>query len=99
MNMKRVIVFGATGNLGAYISLHLKEEDYDVIAVGCRKNDNGLVIPDKASRHFLLTGDRAIYTIAKNAAVDLMEHYLVEYELKDEDLEDEDFAPARGRVN
>ena len=29
--MKRVIVFGATGNLGAYIALHLKSEGYDVI--------------------------------------------------------------------
>ena len=27
--MKRVIVFGATGNLGAHISLHLKEKGYD----------------------------------------------------------------------
>lgn len=39
--MKRVIVFGATGNLGAHISLHLKEKGYDVIAVGHRKSDNG----------------------------------------------------------
>lgn len=39
--MKRVIVFGATGNLGAHISLHLKEKGYDVVAVGHRKNDNG----------------------------------------------------------
>ncbi len=39
--MKRVIVFGATGNLGAHISLDLKSKGYDVIAVGHRKNDNG----------------------------------------------------------
>lgn len=38
---KKVIVFGATGNLGAHISLHLKNLGYDVIAVGHRKNDNG----------------------------------------------------------
>lgn len=37
----KVIVFGATGNLGAHISLHLKNLGYDVIAVGHRKNDNG----------------------------------------------------------
>lgn len=165
--MKRVIVFGATGNLGAYISMHLKEQGYDVIAVGGRKDDhgffakhgmryfsvdirkpasfdilpidgidavchfasslpsryafdpieliesitigtlnvlnwmvkcgckkivfpqtpsdmakyhnNGSVIPEEAQRHFPLTGDHAIYTIAKNAAVDLMEHYRAEY--------------------
>ena len=39
--MKTVIVFGATGNLGAYVALHLKAVGYDVIAVGHRKNDNG----------------------------------------------------------
>lgn len=165
--MKRVIVFGATGNLGAYIAMHLKGEGYDVIAVGGRKDDhgffadhgmkyysvdirkpgafevlptegidavchfagalpsryafdpvelfesitigtlnvldwmnragckkivfpqtpsdmaryhnNGSVIPDDAPRHFPLTGDHAVYTIAKNAAVDLMEHYRAEY--------------------
>lgn len=38
---KRIIVFGATGNLGTHISTHLKSLGYDVIAVGHRKNDNG----------------------------------------------------------
>ena len=38
---KRIVVFGATGNLGAYISTHMKEQGYDVIGVGGRKNDNG----------------------------------------------------------
>lgn len=164
---KRVIVFGATGNLGAYIAVHLKKEGYEVIATGKRESDNGFfeemgipyhsvdirdpksfdvlpeegidavchfasslpsryafdpielfesitigtlnvlnymrkcgcrkivfpqtpsdmakyhnngsVIPDDAPRHFPLTGDHAVYTIAKNAAVDLMEHYRAEY--------------------
>lgn len=167
---KTVIVFGATGNLGAYIAMHLNVEGYDVIAVGGRKNDNGFfgkhgiryfsvdirnrdcfsvlptenidavchfasslpsryafnpvelfetitigtlnvldwmksigckkivfpqtpsdmakfhnngsVIPDDAARHFPLTGDHAIYTIAKNAAVDLMEHYRAEFGIR-----------------
>lgn len=168
--MERVIVFGATGNLGAYVALHLKQKGYDVIAVGHRKNDNGFfaskgmqylsvditkpeefkqlpqeeidcvahfagelpsrysynpaklidsitigtlnvleymracgckkiifpqtpsdmanyhnngsVIPVDAPRHFPLTGDHAIYTIAKNAAVDLMIHYKAEYGIR-----------------
>lgn len=41
MNKKRVIVFGATGTLGVRIAIYLKEKDYDVIAVGHRKSDNG----------------------------------------------------------
>ncbi len=39
--MKRIVVFGATGNLGANISLHLHKIGYEVIPVGHRKNDNG----------------------------------------------------------
>ncbi|AGY54112.1 Putative UDP-glucose 4-epimerase [Bacteroidales bacterium CF] len=39
--MKRVIIFGATGTLGVYTSLRFKELDYNVIAVGRRKSDNG----------------------------------------------------------
>lgn len=38
---KTIIVFGATGNLGAHISLYLKSKGYDVVPVGHRKNDNG----------------------------------------------------------
>lgn len=164
---KKIIVFGATGNLGAYIAVHMKEQGYDVIAVGHRKDDHHFfadrgmsyysvdikdpesfnvlpvddvyavahfasslpsryafdpielfesitigtlnvldwmrklnckkivfpqtpsdmakyhnqegLIPCKAPRHFPLTGDHAIYTIAKNAAIDLMEHYRAEY--------------------
>jgi len=39
--MKTVVVFGATGNLGAPICIQLKEDGYRVIAVGNRKSDNG----------------------------------------------------------
>lgn len=39
--MKIVIVIGATGNLGAYISMQLANDGYKVIAVGGRKSDNG----------------------------------------------------------
>lgn len=38
--MKKIIVFGATGTLGAPICMHLKKCGYDVIAVGHRKSDN-----------------------------------------------------------
>ncbi len=39
--MKTILVLGATGILGGYISLHFKELGYKVIAVGHRKSDNG----------------------------------------------------------
>jgi len=168
---KRVIVFGATGSLGANISTHLKSIGYDVVAVGHRKSDNGFFsdyampyfsvdvsnkkdfeqlpqdnvyavvhfagmlpasmegfngdlyvssvvqgtlnvleytrkvgadrivfpqslfdisylfgskvpIPADSLRKAPLNGDHAIYVIAKNAAVDLIEHYHAVYGIK-----------------
>lgn len=167
--MKKIVVFGATGNLGAYTSIHLKELGYDVHAVGYRASDNGffkskgityyslditdstsfktlpkeiygivhlagklpsrsdynpkalissimlgtinvldymvsaggkrIVFPqtpyDQYQKHntpniikaddprtFPLTGDHSVYTIAKNAAIDLIDHYAATYDFK-----------------
>ena len=38
---KKVIIFGATGKVGCYSALHLKEVGFDVVAVGHRNSDNG----------------------------------------------------------
>ncbi len=38
---KRVLVLGATGNLGAYSAVALKNAGFDVVAAGKRKSDNG----------------------------------------------------------
>lgn len=38
--MSKVIIFGATGGIGAYTAIHLKQSGYDVIAVAHRKSDN-----------------------------------------------------------
>lgn len=37
---KTVLVLGATGNLGAYVAVYLKECGYNVIAASRRKTDN-----------------------------------------------------------
>lgn len=37
----RIVVFGATGNLGAHLSVYLHQLGYDVVPVGHRKDDNG----------------------------------------------------------
>lgn len=41
--MKKIIVFGATGNIGAYLTdycwQHLQHSDYEVVAVGRKDND------------------------------------------------------------
>ena len=171
MNNKRVIVFGATGHLGARIAIHLKNIGYDVIASGRRcdchyffskkgieyipldisKKDSfaqlpsdgiyavlhfagalpasmkgyhpeiylssiiegtlnvldysikikadriifpqslfdisylfgsPIPIPADSPRKAPMEGDHAIYVIAKNAAVDLIEHYHTKYGIK-----------------
>jgi UDP-glucose 4-epimerase len=38
--MKKVLVLGATGNLGAYSALALKKAGFDVVAAGKREKDN-----------------------------------------------------------
>lgn len=40
-NEKTVVLFGATGTVGAYTALYLRERGYRIIAVGHRKSDNG----------------------------------------------------------
>ena len=42
--MKKVIVFGATGQLGCYSALELKKRGFDTIAVGRRKSDGGFLL-------------------------------------------------------
>lgn len=169
--MGKMIVFGATGTLGAQIAIHMRNEGYDVVAVGHRETDNGFFadfnipyfscdiseresflklpqkgvsavldfagalpasmqgynpdvyissivqgtlnvldytmkvgaerivfpqslfdisylfgskvpIPPDSERRAPLDGDHALYVIAKNAAVDLIEHYHCKYGLK-----------------
>ena len=38
--MKKIVVFGATGKVGCYTALYLKEKGYNVVAVGKRPSDN-----------------------------------------------------------
>lgn len=38
---KTIVVFGATGKVGCYAALHLRDVGFNVIAVGHRPNDNG----------------------------------------------------------
>lgn len=167
----KVIVFGATGMVGAYTVSELKKYNYEVLAVGRRKSDNGffklldvpyysvditkkeefdklpvddiytivhlagsmpaamkgydphsyiysvidgtlnvleyalkvhavkiifaqsradsnylmgtkIPIPSDIEKKYPLTGDHAVYSICKNAAVDLIEHFYYQYGIK-----------------
>ncbi len=39
--IKKILVLGATGQLGAYIALHLNNKGYEITAIGHRSSDNG----------------------------------------------------------
>ncbi len=44
--------------------------------------NTGVVLSPELPRNFSFKGDHAVYTISKNAAVDMIEHYYQEYGLK-----------------
>ena len=39
--MSKILIFGATGNIGSNVALYLKNKGYDIVAVGHRESDNG----------------------------------------------------------
>lgn len=45
--MGKIVLFGATGLVGVYTAIYLKENGYDVVAVGHRKSDNGFFDENK----------------------------------------------------
>lgn len=170
--MSKILVLGATGNIGSNVAIYLNDKGYDVVAVGHRASDNGFFetygiqyiggianenasdfeklptdidavinlagampahanaspmpyiqsivvgtvnicewlrtktsckriifnttpsdvikylnqptpVPDYAPRSFPKNGgDHAVYAIAKNTAVDILEHYSIAYDFK-----------------
>ena len=44
MQKEKILVLGATGNLGAYSTIALKKAGFDVIAAGHRKSDNNFFV-------------------------------------------------------
>jgi len=63
--MKKAIVLGATGQLGCYSALALKDEGYDVVAVGRRASDGGFF----ATRGIRFVGG---FDIANQASFNLL---------------------------
>lgn len=65
--MKKAIVLGATGQLGCYSALALKDNGYDVVAVGRRKSDGGFF----ATRDIRFVGG---FDISQSESFDLIPH-------------------------
>lgn len=51
--MKKILVLGATGNLGAYVTLHFHKLGWNVVAASRRKDDNGF-FADYGIEYFLV---------------------------------------------
>lgn len=76
--IKKVVVFGATGTVGAYSCLHIKDCGYDVIACGGRRTDNGFFadygieyksVDVRDSRAFNVLPSTGVYAVVNLAGV------------------------------
>lgn len=72
---KTILVFGATGTLGAYISLHFKEIGYQVIAVGHRKNDNGFFADYDIPYYSVDITQKEEFAILPSGNIDVVAHF------------------------
>ncbi|MFV0587266.1 NAD-dependent epimerase/dehydratase family protein [Bacteroides reticulotermitis] len=75
MDRKRVIVFGATGNLGAYTALQLKGDGYDVIAVGNRQSDNGFFSDYGIEYYSVDICDPTSFAKLPDSGIDVVVHF------------------------
>lgn len=76
MRMKKIIIFGATGLIGGYTTLYLKEKGYDVIAVGRRKSDNGFFATKGIPYYSVDISDKNNFNILKDeTSIDVVVHF------------------------
>lgn len=73
--MKTILIFGATGTLGAYISLHFHKLGYKVIAVGHRKSDNGFFADYDIPYYSVDITDRAEFEKLPTEGIDIVAHF------------------------
>ncbi len=73
--MEKIIIFGATGTVGVYTALHLKEMGYDVITVGRRKSDNGFFADYGISYFSVDITNNLDFDILPKCSIDCVIHY------------------------
>ncbi|MBD5175836.1 MAG: NAD(P)-dependent oxidoreductase [Bacteroidales bacterium] len=76
--MKTIMVIGATGLLGAYISLHFHKLGYKVIAVSRRKNDNGFFADYGIPYYSIDITDPATFDSLPKEGIDIVAHFASE---------------------
>lgn len=70
--MKTVLVLGATGNLGAYCAVALKEAGFNVIAHGHRKSDNGFFTEQGIPYYSFDITDKEAFDCLLNEKIDIV---------------------------
>jgi nucleoside-diphosphate-sugar epimerase len=70
--MEKVLVLGATGNLGAYSTIALKDAGFDVVAAGKRESDNGF-FQEKGIRYYSIDiTDPASFDVLKDENISIV---------------------------
>ena len=70
--MGKVLVLGATGNLGAYSAIALKDAGFDVVATGKRKSDNGFFQEKGITYYSIDITDPASFDILKDENISIV---------------------------
>lgn len=70
--MKSIIIFGATGGIGAYTALHLRKNGYNVIAAGNRKSDNGFFLQYGIDYYSVDVADYNSFSVLPKDCVDVI---------------------------
>ena len=71
--MKTIVIFGATGGIGAYTALYLKDTGaYNVIAVGHRKSDNGFYAQYDIEYYSVDVSDYSSFDKLPKAGIDVV---------------------------
>lgn len=73
--MKTILIFGATGTLGAYISLHFHKLGYRVLAVGHRKSDNGFFADYNIPYYSVDISEKSDFKNLPTKNIDIVAHF------------------------
>ena len=106
INMGKIILFGATGLVGAYTAIHLKENGYDVVAVGHRKSDNGFFKENGIDYFSLDIRNRNDFNKLSSSNVDSVIHFagampahVAEYDASVNNSTDKIFEIPMAKIN
>lgn len=72
--MKNILIIGATGSIGIYTSVLLKQQGYNIYAVGRRKSDNGFFETYGIPYYSVEISDATRFSILPQGGIDAVIH-------------------------